>query len=271
MSMDNDDADPLAQFDAFRARQAEEREQQETQSAYTHPAPGPGPEGDGGYGHPGLVPQPEGGYGLPGQEPEGDYGHPRQVPQPEGGYTFPPEYAADPNAVYLPLMPATAPPGGDRGRRTRSVLIFGGAVLVICVLALGAWLAFGSSSSSANAASTGPAATTTSTAAAPGGGADTAKRALTFRVTIVSLGSDSFTGKALANGDPVTVTMTSSTRFGTQAHAFDRSDLAVGETVIVRGRRTGTDTVTATEVAANVASTSTKKGTATATTTGNGA
>jgi hypothetical protein len=192
-------AAPNGQFDAFRARQADEREQQRQET---------------------------------------------QAP-----YAFPPEYAADPGSVFMSPMAAAPPPGyGGRGHRTRSVLIFAGAVLVACVLGLGAWLAFGSSAASTNTASTGAAAATgTATAAA--------ERALTFRVTIVSLGSDSFTGTVPANGESVTVTLTSKTRFGTKAHAFSQADLSVGETVIVRGRRTGTDAITATEVAANVAKT----------------
>jgi hypothetical protein len=210
-------AEPTARFDAFRARQADEREQQRQET--------------------------------------------------QGSYTFPPEYAADPDSVFMPPMAAAAPPGGGgrgRGRRTRSVLIFVGAVLVACVLGLGAWLAFGSSISSTNTASTGAAATPT--VAATGTASGTAKRSLTFRVTIVSLGSGSFTGTVPANGEPVTVTLTSKTRFGTTAHAFSQADLSVGETVIVRGRRTGTDAITATEVAANVAKTA--KSTATAGATG---
>jgi hypothetical protein len=210
--------EPTAQFDAFRARQADEREQQqqETQTAYT----------------------------------------------------FPPEYAADPDAVFMPPFPPPPPAGdgsgdgdGARSRKMRSLLIFAGAVLVVCVMGLGAWLAFGSSGPSTNTASTGSPAT----AAAPptGTAAGTAKRELTFRVIIASVGSDSFTGTVPANSDSVTVTITSKTHFGTKTHAFAQSDLTVGETVIVRGRRTGTGTITATEVAANVA-----KATSTATAAG---
>jgi hypothetical protein len=207
MSTDNEgqgpEHDPTAQFDAFRARQAEEREQQqqETQTAYT----------------------------------------------------FPPEYAADPDAVFVPPMPPPDNGNGGRGGKARSLLIFGGVVLVVCVMALGAWLAFGSSSSSANTASANSPATANTSPT--GTATDTAKRALTFRVTIASLGSGSFTGTVPANGDSVTVTITSKTRFGTKTHAFSQSDLTVGETVIVRGRRTGTTMIAATEVAANVAKT----------------
>lgn len=204
-------AEPTAQFDAFRARQAEERAQQEAQTSYT----------------------------------------------------FPPEYAADPDAVFIPPMAAAPPPGhGVRGRQTRSLLIFGGAVLVACVLGLGAWLAFSSSGSSTDTAATGPA---TTTAAPTGTASGAAKRALTFRVTIASVGSDSFTGTVPASGGSVTVSITTTTRFGTKTHAFKQSDLTVGETVIVRGKRTGTGTITATEVAANVAKTAKPKSTATAT------
>ena len=181
-------ADPTGQFDAFRARQAEERAQQEeTQAAYA----------------------------------------------------FPPEYAAPPEPVFYPTQPVAAAPGN----RTRSVLIFVGAVLVAGVLGLGAWLAFGSSSSpSTTAASSGSSVSATPSPTSSG------KHALTFRVTIVSLGTDSFTGTVLSNGQSVTVTLTDKTRFGTKAQAFSRADLHVGELVAVRGKRTGTATVTATEV-----------------------
>jgi hypothetical protein len=210
-------AAPTAQFDAFRARQAEEHAQQEQATQVS--------------------------------------------------YTFPPEYAVSPDQIQVPLL-ATMPPGGDgRGRRTRSALIFGGAVLVACVLGLGVWLAFGSSNSSTDTASTGPVAAASASPSAGGTGA--AKRALTFRVTIASVGADSFTGKVLANGDPITVTITSGTRFGTKEHAFTQADLTVGETVIVRGKRTANDAVTATGVGADVAGA--KKSTATAGATGTAA
>jgi hypothetical protein len=195
-------AEPTAQFEAFRARQQEERAEQETQSAYA----------------------------------------------------FPPEYATGPDTAFVPQFSMTPPPGTDaRARRTRSILIFAIALVVVCLLGLGAWLAFGSSGSSADASSSGAGATALPTYAATGNAAGSAKRALTFRMTIKSLNTDSFTGTELATGDPITVTIDANTRFGTKAHAFSASDLSVGETVIVRGRRTGTDAVTATAVAANAA------------------
>lgn len=195
-------SEPTAQFDAFRARQQEERAEQATQ----------------------------------------------------GAYTFPPEYAAGPDTVFVPPLPTAPPPGtGGLGRPTRSVLIFAGAVVVACLLGLGAWMAFGSSSPSADASSTGAGAAASPTATATGSSTGSAKRALTFRVTIQSLSTDSFTGTVLANGDQITVTITANTRFGTKAHALTRTDLNVGETVIVRGKRTGTDAVTASAVEANVA------------------
>ena len=190
MSSDENE-DPTGQFDAFRARQADERAQQETQAAYA----------------------------------------------------FPQEYAAQPEAVFYPTQPP-APPAN----RMRSVLILVGAVLVAGVLGLGAWLAFGSSSTPAASAS----APTTSASPTP---TSSAKHALTFRLTIVSVGTDSFTGTVLATGQPVTVKLTAKTRYGTKAHTFSKTDLRVGEVVAVRGKRTGTDTITAAEVAQTVAST----------------
>jgi hypothetical protein len=193
MSSDENE-DPTGQFDAFRARQADERAQQETQSA-------------------------------------------------RSAYVFPQEYAAQPEAVFYPTQPP-APPAN----RMRSALIFVGAVLVAGVLGLGAWLALGSSSTpTASASSPGTSASPSPTSSA--------KHALTFRVTIVSVGTDSFTGTVLATGQPVTVTLTAKTRYGTKARPFSKTDLHAGELVAVRGKRTGTDTVTASEVAQTVAST----------------
>ena len=196
MTMENEGegTDPAGQFDAFRARRADERAQQESQAAYV----------------------------------------------------FPPEYAAEPDAFLgqtqtQPVAPPYERPGG----RLRSMLIFAGAVLVASVLGVGAWLALGSSGPAADAASTGVSAAP----ATPAVTTVTAKRGLTFRVTITSVGADSFSGTVLANGDPVTIALTADTRFGTKARPLSRSDLRVGETVIVRGQRTGTDTVTATAVA----------------------
>lgn len=193
MHYEGEEPDPSAQFDAFRARRADERAQQEEM---------------------------------------------------ETPYVFPAEYAADPDPYFgqVQTRPVALPPAEPRSGQMRSVLIFAGAVLVACVLGGGAWLAFdssGSSGSSADAAASGVSASPTTTA----------KRTLTFRVTITSVAADSFRGTVLANGDPVTVALTTDTRFGTKARPFSRADLRVGETVIVRGERTATDTVTATVVA----------------------
>jgi hypothetical protein len=207
--------EPTAGFDAFRARRADEREQQETQTSYTFPA----------------------------------------------------EYAADPDALFPPDPPAGAPPYGPQApstgtataRRWRSAAIFGGAVLVAVVIGLAAWAAFGASGPSSATASGGTpagtatgAATSASTAGAAGDA--TGKRGrleLTFRVTITSVGADSFTGTVLANGDDVTIALIDTTRYGTKIRPFSQAQLAVGETVLVHGKRTGLDTVTASVVAAD--------------------
>jgi hypothetical protein len=192
-------ADPLSQFDAFRARQADDRAQQETQSAYS----------------------------------------------------FPPEYAADPAALAPPEPPAGygRGPGTTKGAgRLRSVAIFGAAVALAAGIGIGAYAAFGSSGPAASTASGGtpsptPAAVTpTATPAAKHG------RTVTVRVVIESIGPDSFTGRLVATGQPVTVRLEGSTRFGTAAHPFSRAGLSVGETVLVRGRRTADATLAATLV-----------------------
>jgi hypothetical protein len=202
------------------------------------------------------------GYGAdPGSEPTARFDtfwarrrDERAEQETQGAYIFPPEYTVSPGTAFVSPQPLPTPPGSsDRGTRTRSALIFAGAAASVCVLGLGAWLALGSSGSSADASSTGAGATALPTSAATGNAAGDAKHALTFRVTIKSLSTDSFSGTALANGDPITVTIDANTRFGTKAHALSFGTLSVGETVIVRGRRTGADAVTATEVAANVA------------------
>ena len=219
--------EPTAQFDAFRARRDDDRTQQETQSAYV----------------------------------------------------FPEEYAADPNAVFPPQQPPIPPygdgygpgPGGQDGggpgnprQKWRSVAIFGGAVLVAAALGLGVWAAFDSGGSSTTGSASAAGATATSTATSTATAGKHAKNELTFRVTIAAVGADSFTGTVLANGDTVTVVLNSKTHFGTKAHPFERAELSVGETVIVRGHRTGTDKVTATTVAENVASSSAPTGDAAA-------
>lgn len=209
---------PTEQFDAFRARRADERAQQETQSEYV----------------------------------------------------FPEEYAADPGAGFPPQQPPMPPippmyggygadPAGAAGtpkRKWRSVAVLGGAVLVAAALATGVWAALGSGGASPGNAAAGGSATSTATGASTGTAGKRTTTVLNFRVTIRSIGADSFTGTALANNETVTVELTSKTRFGTKAHPFAAADLSSGETVIVRGRRTGTDTVTATVIAANTTSSS---------------
>ena len=199
MSSDENE-DPTGQFDAFRARQAEERAQQEAQ----------------------------------------------------GAYVFPQEYEAqaEPTGVY-PTQTAFAAPAAPKPNRMRSALIFVGAVTVAGVIGLGAWLAFGSSSTPA--ASTTASGVTASSSASP---KSTAKRAGTaFRVTIVSVGTDSFTGTVYSTGQTVTVTLDAATRYGTKTHPFSRTDLRAGVMVTVRGKRTSTDTITAADVTETVRST----------------
>jgi hypothetical protein len=213
MSSDENE-DTIGQFDAFRARQAEERAQQEAEGAYVFPR---------------------------------EYEAPA-----EGGYTFPQEYEAraEPTGVY-PTQAVFAAPSAPKSNRTRSVLIFVGAVALAGVIGLGAWLAFGSSSTPA--ASTTASGATASPSASP---TSTERHAGTaFRVTIVSVGADSFTGTVFSTGRTVTVTLGAATRYGTKTHPFRRTDLKAGVMVIVRGKRTSTDTVTATDVTETVRST----------------
>jgi hypothetical protein len=204
-------ADPSRQFDAFRARQADDRAQQETQ----------------------------------------------------GAYSFPPEYAADPAAVF-PSEPGSPAPASARagtgwgarrwgagrpGGRLRSAAIFAGVLVLACAVGFGAYEAVGSSGSPASAVSAGgtPAPTPTATGAAK------RARTVTVRVVIESIGTDSFTGKLVSTGQEVTVHWGQATRFGIAARPFNRNDLVVGETVVVRGKRTGTAALEATLVLGSAA------------------
>ena len=187
--------DPLSGFDAFRARQADDRAQQRTQ----------------------------------------------------GAYSFPPEYAADPPA-YLPPAPAApaAPIGRGRGGRLRSVVVFGGAAVLAVAVGFAGYEAVGSSGPAASTATGGaaptPDAVATATAAAKHG------RTVDVRVVIESIGADSFTGHLVATGEHVTVQLDPTTRFGAAVHPFSREQLQVGETVLVRGRRSAADVLAATVV-----------------------
>lgn len=202
-------AEPTVQFDAFTARQADDREQQA--EAETHVTP----------------------YG------DLDFSHPQYGQAP---YNFPPEYAADPSSFFPPTPPpAVVPPRGTS--KLRSVAILAGAIIVAGGIAWGAYAAFGSSSTPASA-STFPGGTP-----APTGTAKHTKPQLTLRVKIESIATNSFTGTIIANGQQVTVTLTAKTHFGTKARPLTRDSLAPGETVTVRGRRTGETLVTASAVA----------------------
>lgn len=237
-------ADPLSQFDAFRARRADDRAQQETQSAYSFP--------------------------------------PEYAARPAEG--FPPEYAADPDApgtggisgpgaadpdrkpgpdalagTVSAAGPGFAPRRG--GGRLRSIAIFAGVVVLAGAVGFGAYAVVDSSGSGSGSTAAGSPATTqapaTPTAAATSGtgGADTGKgegkhgKPLNVRVVIASVGPDSFTGTLVATGQQVTVRFDADTRFGTAAHPFSRGQLNAGETVLVRGRRSAAGTLTAEFVA----------------------
>jgi hypothetical protein len=116
-------------------------------------------------------------------------------------------------------------------------------VLLACGAGFGAYEAFGSSAPASSVSAGGdPTPTPTSTAAA------TKARVVTVRVVIDGIGADGFTGRLVSTGQEVTVRLDGSTRYGTTAHPYSQAQLAVGETVVVRARRTGTDTLTATLV-----------------------
>ncbi|MBR7836510.1 hypothetical protein KDL01_24745 [Actinospica durhamensis] len=217
-------ADPTRQFDAFRARQADDRAQQETQSPYVFPdeyAADPAavfPEGA-------VYPDESFGPGTPefGGQPDPGAG---------GGSAGGARWGGG--------------PGG--GGRLRSVAIFAGVAVLAIGVGFGAYEAFGSSGSTANVTA-GSTATPAAPAATPSvANATKHGRVVEVRVVIESIGTDSITGHLVATGEPVTVEFDASTHFGTTAHPFSSGQLSIGETVVVRGRRTAADILTATIV-----------------------
>jgi hypothetical protein len=103
---------------------------------------------------------------------------------------------------------------------------------------------------------------TASPTASPSAGAKKGQKnakAVTARLTVTSVGADSFTATA-ANGQTVSVHITSATKFGTAARPFTRSQLVTGADVYARLRREADGTVVATVIASGT----TDKGSASA-------
>jgi hypothetical protein len=148
-----------------------------------------------------------------------------------------------------PPMPFDESASRPPRRRLRSALVFGGVVALVAGIGAGVWAATNSSGGSPAAAGGTPSA---SASASPGSNAAKTGKAVSARLTVTSVGSDSFTGTT-ARGESIVVHITSTTRFGTAARPFTRAQLVPGAKVVARLRKESDGTVVATVIAAELA------------------
>lgn len=248
--------DLLAGFDAFRARGAGTPppepepfpEQYETAQfampTVVSPVVGPEPE-----------PERE-------QDPE-KAGELVRIPEPDlptlplattnvaaaGEYTaVPPPPPFDPGAGHgVVTAPAGPPP---RRSKTRTGFILAAAAAIVIGLCAGAYSVVVSTDRSSQNASNPPA-TSASTSASPQADDAESSRTITIMVVVDSVAPNGFIATGQSGGEQIsfTVQYTPSTKFGTTARPISRSQVVVGAHVWVRGRRTGTDTITASLIA----------------------
>ena len=253
--------DPLGPFEAFKAARGKE-------SAAAEPFPeSSGGQTGGSMGGPGeaeptaiIVPEPGAygaardgyaayGYAAPAEYPTStEYAAPTEHPvSSEYAATYPPP-PPPPGYGYAGPVPTGEPEaGGTRGAgrgRLRSVVLFGGAALVVVGIGAGVYAATssGSPAGSPGAASSAPASPGASKAAK-------GAKAETVRLTVTIVNGDSFTGTT-AGGQSVTARIAAGTKFGTAARPFTRSQLVPGAVVYARLRRETGGTVVATVIAA---------------------
>ncbi len=145
---------------------------------------------------------------------------------------------------------STAVPAGPRHWRgkSRSAVVFGAVAILAAGLGVGVYAA---TQSSGGAPAASPAVTASANPAnpstGPSKGAKNAK-ALTARLTVTAVGTDSFTGKT-ANGTALTVQIAKGTKFGTEARPFTRAQLVPGAVVYVRLRHGADGAAIATVIA----------------------
>jgi hypothetical protein len=222
--------DPLGPFEAFQAQR--EKEQAPTEPFPEQYASEPTA----------LLPPLEG-------EPTVQFGPPEA-----GGYTgYPPPPAPALTQSFEYAEPAPMYPGEPAGAgrgRLRSAMVFGGIAVLVVALGVGVYAATRPSGGQPTAAT--PPATAS---AAPSVGASKAAKtgkALTARLTVTTVGTDSFTATT-ASGTAVSVKIAAGTKFGTAARPFTRSQLVPGAVVFARLRREANGSVVATVIAAGTA------------------
>jgi hypothetical protein len=222
--------DPLGSFEAFRARRAEEQTANE-----------PFPEQ--------YVNEPT--AVLP-AESGGTAGQFSAAQEPYGAM-FPPP----PAIAYPGVIPAGQGAGGGRGRPRSAVVLASAAVLVVG-LGVGVYAAT-QSSSSLPAAS--PAVTSSATASAAPSKAPNNGKAVTAMLTVTVVEANSFSATT-KNGATVSVDIATTTKFGTAARPFSRSQLVPGAVVYARLRHKADGTVIATVIASATADTPSASATA---------
>lgn len=236
--------DPLGSFDAFRARRAEERAENEPfpeqyEAAEEHEPTQHEPA------------QYEATQRFEPLQPYTAAQHDESAPYEPQQYD-PQQYEPTQYAQPVPFTQSAADGGGRARGRLRSVAVLGGAAILVAGVVGGVYAATRSSDSPAAATSPSVAASATPSASAGALKGTKNGKALTARLTVTSVGSDSFTGTTAA-GRTVTVQVTQSTKFGTAARPFDRSQLVTGAVVDVRVRRESDGTLTATVITTGTA------------------
>jgi hypothetical protein len=256
--------DPLGPFEAFRAKREEEQALAETSASrepYTSEPTAVLPPVDTEATVQFNPPEYNAGQYGAGQYSSAPYG------SAQGAYG--PGFAADGahgagaasdgayGAGFAPPPPqsdfddySTAVPTGPRQWRgkTHSAVVFGAVAILAAGLGVGVYAA---TQSSGGAPAASPAVTASANPANPSTGPSKGARnakAMTARLTVTAVGTDSFTGKT-ANGTALTVQIAKGTKFGTEARPFTRAQLVPGAVVYVRLRHGANGTAIATVIA----------------------
>jgi hypothetical protein len=219
--------DPLDPFETFRAHREEEQ-------APVAPFPSPGQ----------YTSETEATIQFDPAQVETAQFNPAPYGSAHGAYGpgFASEGASAPGFGTPPPQPdfddySTAAPAG-RTRlhgKTRSAVVFGAVAVLAAGLGVGLYAA--TQSSGGNPAAS-PAVTTSANPANPAAGPSKGAKAgkvLTARLTVTTVGTDSFTGKT-ANGTAMALRIVEGTKFGTPTRPFSRPELVPGAVVYVRYR-----------------------------------
>lgn len=242
-------------FDAFRAWRAAEQAGNEPPAAAYEP----------GYSESGYY---ETRQYEPGQYEPGQYGPGQHEPgqYEQGQYESEPTTMLPPGPGYAQPMPAM--PSDARGRgRLRSAAALAGAVALVAGVVFGVYEATKPSGSASAAGSPAVSASPDPSNPDPSAGASKGAKngkATLARLTVTSVGTDSFTATA-ADGGTVSVQIKPTTKFGTAARPFARSQLVPGAVVYARLRHEADGSVVATVIASATAGKGSPSATATST------